>query len=171
MIKKNVILIGFMGVGKGTIARALAKKSKSFAIDTDDLVESLENTSIKKIFKINGEVYFRKLENKCALWLEENVTKTIISTGGGFYRQENLKKIGKVIYLESSFDGILNRIYQSPKAEKKLKKRPLLSNLEQAKKLYSERIVQYNEVSDIVINVENKGLNIIVNEILEKIDD
>ena len=51
---------------------------------------------------------------------------TIISTGGGFYKQENIKKIGKVVYLKSSFQGILDRINNSPNAENKLKKRPLL---------------------------------------------
>ena len=44
MKKNNIILIGFMGVGKGTIARALIKESSMFAIDTDDLIESMENT-------------------------------------------------------------------------------------------------------------------------------
>ena len=49
MKKNNIILIGFMGVGKGTVARALVKKSNMFAIDTDDLIESMENRKIKKI--------------------------------------------------------------------------------------------------------------------------
>lgn len=51
-----------MGVGKGTIARALVKQSDYFAIDTDDIIESLENTKIKKIFETKGEPYFRDLE-------------------------------------------------------------------------------------------------------------
>ena len=48
MKKNNIILIGFMGVGKGTVARALVKKSNMFSIDTDDLIESMENRKIKK---------------------------------------------------------------------------------------------------------------------------
>ena len=59
---KNIVLIGFMGVGKGTLARALAKDTGIYAIDTDDLIESLTNTKIKKIFKKRGESYFRSLE-------------------------------------------------------------------------------------------------------------
>ena len=54
----NIILIGFMGVGKGTVARALSRESKYFAIDTDDLIESLENRKIKEIFESEGESYF-----------------------------------------------------------------------------------------------------------------
>ena len=60
MKKNNIILIGFMGVGKGTIARALIKESSMFAIDTDDLIESMENKKIKKIFEEQGEPYFRR---------------------------------------------------------------------------------------------------------------
>jgi len=169
MKKNNIILIGFMGVGKGTIARGLVKKSSMFAIDTDDLIESMENRKIKKIFEIEGEPYFRNLEKKTALWLEENVSNTIISTGGGFYKQENIKDIGKIVYLKSSFQGILDRINACPNAQKKLKKRPLLQNLEEATKLYNSRISDYQRVSDIVIDVENKDLEDIVNEILGQI--
>lgn len=169
MKKNNIILIGFMGVGKGTVARALVKKSGMFAIDTDDLIESMENRKIKKIFEEEGEPYFRALEKKTALWLENSVSSTIISTGGGFYKQENIKKIGKVVYLKSSFQGILDRINNSPNAESKLKKRPLLQNMEEALKLYDSRVKEYEKVAKIIVDVENKDVEDIVKEILGKI--
>ena len=169
MKKKNIILIGFMGVGKGTVARGLVEKSGMYAIDTDDLIESMENRKIKKIFEVEGEPYFRDLEKKTALWLENSVKKTIISTGGGFYKQENINKIGKVVYLKSSFQGILDRIYNAPNAESKLRKRPLLQNMEEAIKLYNSRISDYERVADIIVNVENKELKKIVKEILGQI--
>lgn len=158
-----------MGVGKGTTARAIVKRSDYFAIDTDDLIESIEKRKIKKIFSTEGEPYFRNLEKKCALWLAKNVDNTIISTGGGFFRQENIHKIGKVVYLKSSFEGILNRIHSSPNAAAKLRKRPLLNDLEEAKKLYDQRVKDYKKVADIVVDVENKDINDIVEEILGKI--
>jgi len=167
--KNNIILIGFMGVGKGTTARALVKASEYFAIDTDDLIESLEKRAIKKIFKKEGEPYFRNLEKKCALWLEKNVDNTIISTGGGFFRQENIHKIGKVIYLESSFEGILRRINKSPNAKAKLRKRPLLKDLKEGKKLYEQRVEDYKKVADVIVNVEDKDIEDIVKDILGKI--
>lgn len=169
MKKKNIILIGFMGVGKGTVARALVQKSNMFAIDTDDLIESMENRKIKKIFEEEGEPYFRNLEKKTALWLENSVDNTIISTGGGFFKQENIKNIGHIIYLKSSFDGILTRIKNSPNAEKKLKKRPLLQDMYAATKLFEERNPAYENIADIVVDVENKPLENIVEEILGKI--
>ena len=169
MRKNNIILIGFMGVGKGTVARALVKKSNMFAIDTDDLIESMENRKIKKIFEIEGEPYFRALEKKTALWLQKSVNNTIISTGGGFYKQENINKIGKVVYLKSSFQGILDRINNAPNAANKLKKRPLLQNMEEAIKLYNSRAKEYEKVAKIVVDVEKKDLKDIVKEILGQI--
>ena len=238
MKKNNIILIGFMGVGKGTVARAMVKevqevglashfqmggkeeagmvglkshfrmggkeevcgngtlvpyKNKAgtevpvpnegnkeagmvginshfqYVIDTDDLIESMENRAIKKIFAVEGEAYFRNLEKKTALWLESSVDNTIISTGGGFYRQENLKNIGTVIYLKSSFDGILKRIKKAPNAKNKLKKRPLLQNKKEAMKLYDTRVKEYERVADIIVDVENRDLEFIVKEILGQI--
>ena len=221
MKKNNIILIGFMGVGKGTVARAMVKevqevglkshfqmggkeevcgngtlvpyKNKAgtevpvpnegnkeagmvginshfqYVIDTDDLIESMENRAIKKIFATDGEAYFRNLEKKTALWLESSVENTIISTGGGFYRQENLKNIGTVIYLKSSFDGILKRIKKAPNAKNKLKKRPLLQNKKEAMKLYDTRVKEYERVADIIVDVENRDLKLIVKEILGQI--
>ena len=218
MKKNNIILIGFMGVGKGTVARAMVKevemvglkshfqmggkedvcgngtlvpyKNKAgtevpvpndgkeevginshfqYVIDTDDLIESMENRAIKKIFAVEGEAYFRNLEKKTALWLESSVDNTIISTGGGFYRQETLKNIGTVIYLKSSFDGILKRIKKAPNAKNKLKKRPLLQNKKEAMKLYDTRVKEYERVADIIVDVENRDLEFIVKEILGQI--
>ncbi len=167
--KNNIILIGFMGVGKGTVARALVKATDYFAIDTDDLIESVENKKIKRIFNDEGEAYFRNLEKKCALWLEKNVDNTIISTGGGFFRQENIHNIGTIVYLESSFEGILARIHKSPNAKAKLRKRPLLQDLKEAKKIYNQRIEDYKKVADIVVDVEDKDMKDIIKDILGKI--
>ncbi|RXJ91957.1 shikimate kinase [Aliarcobacter trophiarum LMG 25534] len=171
MKKNNIILIGFMGVGKGTVARALVKASNMYAIDTDDLIESLENRAIKKIFATDGEAYFRNLEKKSALWLENSVENTIISTGGGFYKQENIQNIGTIIYLKSSFEGILKRIKKASNAKNKLKKRPLLQNKKEALKLYNTRVLEYERVANIVVDVENRNLELIVKEILGKVNE
>lgn len=169
LAKNNIILIGFMGVGKGTVARAIVKNSNYFAVDTDDLIESIENKKVKKIFENNGELYFRSLEKRCALWCEKNLKNTIISTGGGFYRQKNIKKIGTIVYLQSGFDRIIEALKLAPNSKHKFKKRPLLSDLKEAKKLYNIRVTEYERVSDITINVEDWDIKRIVKEILRTI--
>ncbi len=166
-MKNNIILIGFMGVGKGNLARKLSKKTSLFVIDTDDLIESSENRKIKEIFQARGEEYFRAKEQECAYWLENCVKNTIISTGGGFYKVDNLRKIGDVIYLKSSFKAIMKRLKQHPKSKKKFAKRPLLKDEKKAYKLFKQRVKEYEKMADITINVENKDSKKIIKEILK----
>ncbi len=166
---KNVILIGFMGVGKGSIAREVAKNSHYMTMDTDDLIESMENKKIKNIFEEEGEEYFRGLEKKVALWLEKSVTNTLISTGGGFYKQKNIKKIATIVFLDSPFDEIIKRIKKHPNAATKLKKRPLLKDLKKAKELYDLRRPEYLKLSDIVIDVTKKSALDCSKELLKKV--
>ena len=167
MKNNNIILMGFMGVGKGSLARELAKKTKRIAIDTDDLIESMENRKIKKIFEEEGEVYFREREKKISHWLKKSVSDTIISIGGGFYHVGNLQKIGHVIYLESSFDAILERISSFDNAKSKLKKRPLLQDMKKAKNLISERHPKYLECANTVIQTAGKDSASIADEIIQ----
>jgi shikimate kinase len=166
---KNIVLIGFMGVGKGSIARDIVKFSKYVAVDTDDVIESMENRSVKSIFEQDGELYFRKLERKVSRWLEKNVQNSLVSTGGGFYKQKNLKKIGLIVFLNAPFERIIQRIKEHPSAEKKLKKRPLLNDLQKAKELYDERLPQYLKLADIVIEVGEKSTIKCAKEILKKV--
>jgi len=167
-MKKNIILIGFMGVGKGTTARAYAKKYKCFNIDTDDLIESKENCKIKNIFDEKGEKYFRALEQECADWIENSVDNSLISCGGGFFHVNNLKKLGIIVLLDASYDWIYTRLSTAENAKAKLKKRPLFSEPKKAKKLYAERLESYKKLADITIDVENKDLKAIIKEIHKK---
>lgn len=166
MKNNNIILMGFMGVGKGSLARELAKQTKRIAIDTDDLIESMENTKIKKIFQNEGETYFRKREKKISKWLEKSVQDSIISIGGGFYQVGNLQKIGHVVYLESSFNAIMDRINACDNAGDKLKKRPLLQDMKKAKALMKERHPKYLACSDTVVNTETKSSEELAKEII-----
>lgn len=163
---KNIVFIGFMGVGKGTISRALIQRTKRFGLDTDDLIESMENRKIKAIFETDGEAYFRKLEKKTAKWLEKNVKNAVISTGGGFFKVDNLDAIGTIVYLRSSFDGILKRLKEHENADLKLAKRPLLSDEEKARTLFEERSSLYEAKADITINVENRSVDAIVQDLI-----
>ena len=156
-MKDNIVLIGFMGVGKGTVARAFASEYGVYNIDTDDLIESKENKKISKIFAKYGEKHFRALEQETADWLEKCVKGTLVSCGGGFYKVNNLHKIGKVVLLDASFEWIYNRLKNSPNAEAKFAKRPLFQDLKKAKALYKERRKEYKRVADFIIDVEKSS--------------
>lgn len=169
--KNNIVLIGFMGVGKGTIARALYKEIGLFPLDCDDLIESAYNSKIKEIFAKHGEDEFRKIEKKLAKFIEKNINNAIVSTGGGFYKVPNLKKLGTIIYLKSDFDSMIKRIETSPNAEKKLAKRPLLKDLNEAKKLFDKREDEYEKVADLIVDVSDKTPKMVALKIKELIKD
>jgi len=148
-----------MGVGKGTTARAFTKKYGTYIIDTDDLIESKEKKEVKKIFAKKGEAYFRAQEQETANWIEKCVTGTFISCGGGFYKVDNLKKLGTVVLLDASFEWIHNRLKTAKNSEAKLAKRPLFSQEKEARKLYKEREKAYRKLADVVVDVENLTLD------------
>lgn len=169
MKANNIVLIGFMGVGKGSLARELARVTGMFAVDSDDLIESFENRRIKNIFKDDGEPYFRGIEQKVAEWLENHVTRTIVSTGGGFFAVENLNKIGTVVFLDSDFDSISDTIRNHPKADKKIKKRPLFQDRVKARKLFEKRQPLYTAKADIIIKTAGKTVQARAAEIRQKL--
>lgn len=154
-----------MGVGKGTIARAMVKEYNLVAIDTDDIIESMENKSIKEIFESKGEEYFRQKEQEVALWLQNCVKNTLISTGGGFFMVKNLNKIGKVVYLKSSFESIYDRITKHKNAKEKIAKRPLFKDKEKLHELYKKRVKLYEKKADIIVNVDERKTKDIIKEI------
>jgi len=148
-----------MGVGKGTTARAFSKKYGTYIIDTDDLIESKENKEVKKIFEKKGEAYFRKQEQATADWIEACVENTFISCGGGFYKVNNLKKLGTVVLLDASFEWTHNRLKTAKNSKEKLEKRPLFSDEKKAKALYKERKKAYKALADVVVDVEGLTLD------------
>jgi len=169
-MKNNIILIGFMGVGKGTLARAYGRSQGFFNVDTDDLIESAYNQSIKSMFKKEGEAYFRAKEQECANWIENSVDNSLISCGGGFYKVNNLKNLGTIVLLNASYDWIYNRLKTAPNSKSKLAKRPLFQEPKKAKELYKERKKAYLEVADIVIDMAGKSEEELIKEIRKKIE-
>lgn len=168
-MNNNIVLIGYMACGKGRTAREIHRQTDRFAIDTDDLIVSLVKMKIKKIFKKCGEPCFRKLERQTGRWLAENVSNSVISTGGGFFMVPNLSDIGLVVYLHGSFDHIINTILNHPNSAKKIKKRPLLNDLEAAHTLYKERVPQYREAADVEVDITGKSTQAVAAAIIHKI--
>jgi shikimate kinase len=154
MKKHNLILIGFMGIGKGSLARELQKALNTLALDTDDLIESFTNMSVKKIFDTHGESYFRKLEQRVVDWINTCVDASVISTGGGLpIYANNMETMGQIVYLKADFNWIYTRLTSSPNAEKKIKKRPLFQSQSKAEALLEHRKIRYEELADVIVEV------------------
>ena len=113
--KDNIILVGFMGSGKTTLGKWIAKHTGRTLIDTDREIETMTGLTIKEIFDTKGEDYFRKLETDYLENLvKEKKTGLVISVGGGTpvaeKNRELLKNVGTVVYLRASAGELMKRL-------------------------------------------------------------
>lgn len=163
----NIVLIGFMGSGKTSVAKQLSKITGMTNTDTDSIVEKKSGKKIKKIFDEKGEDYFRDLESKAAIKASK-MKNTIIATGGGIIKRpeniEALKRTGTLVFLKNSFSVSEARL-------KNKKDRPLFrqDRIKQARKLFKERMPVYIKSSDIIINTDKKSIKEAAEEIAMKI--
>lgn len=170
-MREHIILIGFMGAGKSTIGRALARRLKAPFLDTDKEIESQAGASISHIFETQGEAVFREAETGLLKTLSAKGEKMVISTGGGLpLREENrrlLKRLGQVVYLQVQPDTVLKRLKGDAT-------RPLLKGPDAREKVASllgQRLPLYREAAHITVAVDNKRVEEIAEEILGKLKD
>ena len=160
----KIILIGFMGSGKTTVANILAKKLDLEVIEMDDLIVKRSGKSISQIFNEDGEARLRELEIKVSKSLT-NRGGCIISSGGGVVMNkiniDLLKNKGKIIFLKTSFTEIEKRL-------KNVKDRPLFKNKLSAEKLFIFRQKLYAEYADLIVNTDGKSVERITNEIISQ---
>ncbi len=159
----NIVLIGFMGSGKSSVGRVLAKQKGMYFIDTDSLIESSEGRKIRDVFAENGEGYFRELEKKTFGWLSSCVDNAVISTGGGMPTVINdFSSLGKTIYLKVDFETLLERL----KAEE-FDKRPLFADVEFARKIFEIREPIYTQKSELIVDA-NMEFESVLKEVSSK---
>ena len=124
----KIVLVGYMGSGKTTIGKILAKDLNIKFLDLDDYIEESESKSIKTIFEERGEIYFRKLEFQYLeqiLALEQDF---VLSTGGGTpCYGNNMKTIleasANVFYIKVSIAELVDRLANQKET------RPLIKNI------------------------------------------
>ncbi len=159
MIK--IVLLGYMGSGKSTIAHLLSEKTQIEAFDLDEIIEERAGLSIKNIFEQKGEVFFRKLENQIFKELISSEKEMILSLGGGTpcyaNNHELLNGDGVVsFYLKASIETLYGRLLSVRD------NRPLIAEQEEeemkeyiAKHLF-DRSYYYNQATHIV-SVDGKS--------------
>jgi len=159
----NIILVGFMGTGKTSVAKKLAQVMNMEYVSTDELIEKKEGVSINDIFAGKGEFYFRDLE-KGIIGEISNLDDIVIDAGGGvMINQENvnnLKANGVIICLQADSDTILERM-------KDKKDRPLLNvddKLAKINELLKKRNAYYQK-ADYFINTSNLSIDEVVKRI------
>lgn len=168
----NIFLMGYMGSGKTTIGKGLAKVIDYTLIDFDAYIENEEGATVSEIFENKGEIYFRKREsfylNKI---VDSNLQNTIIALGGGTpCYGDNLEVIksfqSMIIYLNASVQELTTRLW------KERAHRPLISaqdskeNLEEfIRKHLFERGFYYNQATQ-TIKTDGKNTTQIIEEIV-----
>jgi shikimate kinase len=124
---RKIILLGYMGCGKSTIANRLSKITSIPFVDLDKRIEENMNLSISEIFQKQGEIFFRKLERQVFIDLLEAPGDLIIGLGGGtpcyannheLLQGENILSI----YLKASVDTLFSRLVSNKS------KRPIIAN-------------------------------------------
>lgn len=111
-MSENIILVGFMGAGKSSVGRLLARRLGRCFVETDGMIAARAGRSIPEIFAERGEAHFRELEDE-ALGLLALKRDEVIATGGGTPcregRPEVLRALGTVVWLAGDFDALYER--------------------------------------------------------------
>lgn len=159
----KLILIGFMGAGKSTVAKKLGEHLQLPILEMDELVlQKTETKNMHELFAKGGELLLRETEIAIAKNLAK-YDKSVISTGAGVVMNkiilDYLKPDGKIIFLNASFETIATRL-----ADDEI--RPLFKNRNDAESLYYFRLPLYLKYADQIVEVDKKSVEEITEEIM-----
>ncbi|MCX5814738.1 MAG: hypothetical protein NTX75_00650 [Proteobacteria bacterium] len=167
--KNNIALIGFMGVGKSTIAERLARFKNMIAVDIDNAIEEKTGFRIEEIFKHGGEETFRRMESKEVFDIKKLAGAAITCGGGIVLDRQNVDIIKNnciPVWLWAKIETILDRIRNDSA-------RPLLNvrNREaRARSILKSRLHLYAHTADLLINTEQKSPEEIAERIWNEIN-
>jgi len=137
----KIYLVGFMGAGKTTVARALGRRLGWPVEDIDDRIETRERRSVATIFAQNGEAYFRQQERQVLSDLLPQ-RQIVVATGGGTFAEPDNRALmladGAVVWI----DVPLTRVFERVPADGR---RPLAADRVQMEQLYARRRLAYAE--------------------------
>ena len=137
----KIYLVGFMGAGKTTVARALGRRLGWRVEDIDERIEARERRSVATIFSQSGEAYFRQQERQVLSDLLPQ-RQIVVATGGGTFAEPDNRALmladGAVVWL----DVPLTRVFERVPADGR---RPLAADRAQMEQLYARRRLAYAE--------------------------
>ncbi len=164
---ENIILIGFMGSGKSTVGRMLARRLRFQFLDTDRLIEERSCSPIKAMFAQHGEGYFRERET-ATLESLHGIRRHVLATGGGIVTQPCnapiLQRLGWVVQLSADADELYARVAKSTD-------RPLLQTenpRERVHALLAERQAMYDAACQFTVNSTGLSKERVVEVIVER---
>ena len=154
----NIVLIGYRCCGKTSVGRLLAGDLKRKICDTDTLITERVGSAINEFVRVNGWKCFREIEKQIISEVSKNDNQ-VIATGGGAVMEEsnvrNLKKTGRLYWLNASPEVLKNRMKEDTNSDKN---RPPLSDkdaIEEITQILNERKEVYRHVSDFVVDTSH----------------
>ena len=157
----RIFLVGFMGSGKTSVARALAARLGAAFFDTDHWIESQEGRSVAELFELRGEPYFRERESE-ALAAACRLPAAVVATGGGLFlsaaHRARIREHGMSVWLDTPLERIWERCRSS-------KERPLWGSREELAQLLEARRGAYRE-ADWRIETGERGVEAIIAELM-----
>lgn len=169
-IPENIFLVGSMGAGKSTIGKQLAKSLRKEFVDSDHEIEARTGVDIGYIFDLEGEDGFRKRERTAIEDLSQR-RDIVLATGGGAIllpeNRQNLVSRGFVVYLYAPLDLLVERASRD-------RGRPLLDGhdpRERLSALLEERDPLYRQVSDFIMETDERSTRLVVKDLLRHIEE
>lgn len=166
-VRTNVALVGFMGAGKSSVGKALARKMEKPFTDLDALIEKRAGKSVARIFKEDGEPVFRNREKAATADIAGKSGQVIACGGGVLLDPSNitaLKKSSIIVYLKASNTAILKRVSSSPV-------RPLLADGKDIGTLLTAREPSYEQSADITIDTTRLSIERVADKIIERLGE
>ncbi len=157
VIMNNVVLCGFMGCGKSTVGKNLARKTGRRFIDMDAYIESRQGMTVSEIFEKLGEQGVRDIEHEVCVELSDMNNLIIASGGGAFTFKRNVEAFkgkDKIVFLDVKLDVIKQRLKNDTR-------RPLLQRPDRDRvmeELYNRRLPVYRDAADIIVEGQSTPL-------------
>ncbi|MFN8641858.1 MAG: shikimate kinase [Candidatus Binatia bacterium] len=158
----KLYLVGFMGAGKTTVGRALAKRLDWRFEDIDERIERTEGRDVASIFRQSGEPYFRACERQALADLLDT-RGVVVATGGGTpvdpANRALMARDGAVAWLDAPFATVAERVPADGR-------RPLAANRAEMERLYNERRAAYAQ-AHARFDVSRSGVDEVVDHVVD----
>ena len=161
----KIYLVGFMGAGKSSVARALARRLDWRSVDVDEMIEQREHQPVAAIFAKHGEPYFRAVERQ--VLMDQIPTRhLVVATGGGTFVDAQNRAVmasdGLSVWLDVPIDRLIARVPADGR-------RPLAADRAGFERLYHQRHAAYTQ-AHFRLDASRAGVGALVEQLMDWLD-